>query len=63
MQPRYSDFADQASLPDDAKPANVKQRYITPDDIGATLLASAGLDYGIYRNGSPLWNAITQPPT
>lgn len=62
MQPRYFDFAEQTSLPDDAKPANERQRHITPDDIGATLLASAGLDHGIYRNGSPLWNAITEKP-
>jgi hypothetical protein len=62
MQPRYFDFGEQVSLADDAKPKNEEQRHITPDDIGATLLASAGLDYGIYRNGSPLWGAITQAP-
>jgi hypothetical protein len=38
------------------------QRYIQPEDVGATLLASAGLDYSQYRIGRPLWGAITQTP-
>jgi len=62
MQPRYYDFGGGALLPDGAKPANEMQRYILPEDIGATLLASAGLSYAEYRNGRPLWAATTVAP-
>jgi hypothetical protein len=38
------------------------QRHILPEDIGATLLASAELDYGQYRDGHPLWKVLTATP-
>jgi uncharacterized protein (DUF1501 family) len=63
MQPSVVDFQDGCKvLPDSAKP-NGNQRYITPDDIGATLLASAGLDHSEYRSGLPLWPILTARPT
>jgi hypothetical protein len=62
MQPVPFDFAEQRILRDNARPANDKQRYILPEDIGATLLASAGLPYHEYRIGRPLWGAITHKP-
>jgi len=62
MQPRYFDLDDQVLLGEGATPANERQRYILPEDVGATLLASAGLDYSEYRFGTPLWGAITEPP-
>jgi hypothetical protein len=62
MQPRPYDFGAGALLPEDAKPANDMQRYIVPEDVGATLLASAGLGYAEYRNGRVLWGATTVKP-
>lgn len=61
MQPSVFDFDQQRVLGDDAKPGK-RQRHILPEDVGATLLASAGLDYGEYRNANPLWSALTQSP-
>jgi hypothetical protein len=59
MQPRYYDFATGAVMAEGAKPTNEMQRYILPEDVGATLLASAGLGYAEYRNGRVLWGATT----
>ena len=38
------------------------RRHIVPEDIGATLLASAELDYFEYRDATPLWRVLTQAP-
>jgi hypothetical protein len=62
MVPVYFDFMNQQLLGETATPSNEFQRYIQPEDIGVTLMASAGLDYSEYRNGRPLWGAITQTP-
>ena len=55
-------LAEQRVLPEGARPTNVKQRYIQPEDVGATLLASAGLPYAEYRSGVPLWPLIQHKP-
>lgn len=62
MQPRVYDFDTQEPLGDAARPNADKQRYIVPEDVGATLLASAGLDYAEYRFGKPLWPILTTKP-
>jgi uncharacterized protein (DUF1501 family) len=62
MQPRLFDVDAQQLLPEGAAAQNVKQRYLLPDDVGATLLASARLDYSEYRDAHPLWGAITASP-
>lgn len=59
MQPRYYDFAAGTEMAEGTKPANELQRYILPEDVGATLLASAGLSAAEYRNGRVLWGATT----
>ncbi|RYE92942.1 MAG: DUF1501 domain-containing protein [Myxococcales bacterium] len=62
QQPLTFDFDQQAVRLEGPPTASLRQRHITPADIGATLLASAGLDYGIYRDGLPLWSALTAKP-
>ncbi len=37
-------------------------RDITPKDLAATLLASAGLEYWEYRGAEPLWASLTVTP-
>ena len=62
MAPVAFDFDAQETLADDAPGGTMLQRHITPADIGSTLLASADLDYGEYRDGEPLWKLLTQTP-
>ncbi|MFK8003212.1 MAG: hypothetical protein AB8H86_26820 [Polyangiales bacterium] len=45
-----------------AAPSALVRRHILPEDIGATLLASAELDYGEHRDGHPLWKLLTTTP-
>lgn len=58
MAPWPYDFDQRVVLPEGVSPSSPAHRAITPADVGATLLASAGLDYGEYRDGQPLWQAI-----
>jgi hypothetical protein len=62
MVPLNFDFDAQQVLSETTTASNPMQRYIQPEDVGATLLASAGLPYSEYRIGRPLWGAITQAP-
>lgn len=62
MVPVPFDFGAQAPLDDMAAPSGSMQRHILPEDIGATLLASAELDYAQYRDGHPLWKVLTARP-
>ena len=56
------DFEGQTVLDETAEPAGFMQRHIRPEDIGATLLASAELDYGEYRDAHPLWKLLETTP-
>lgn len=62
MVPVPYDFGAQAPLDDMAAPSDSMRRHILPEDIGATLLASAELDHGEYRDGHPLWKLLTATP-
>jgi hypothetical protein len=62
MQPRVFNFESFESLGDTGKVQGPNRRHIVPEDIGATILASAGLGYEEYRFGRPLWPVLTARP-
>jgi hypothetical protein len=62
MQPRVFDFGTYSAMNDDAKVSGEMQRYLLPEDVGATLLASAGLDFAEFRGGKPLWPILLAKP-
>ncbi len=62
MNPLPFDFAAQEVLGEGVAASGPDQRAILPEDIGASLLASAELRYDEYRNGSPLWRILDVAP-
>ncbi len=62
MLPTVFDFENMKALPDNARTEGETRRYILPEDIGASLLASAGLNYAEYRSARPLWPILKAKP-
>ena len=62
MRPVFFDFANQETLGDAVTAGGPDQRAILPEDVGATLMASAGLRYQEYRGAHPLWRILDADP-
>jgi hypothetical protein len=62
MQPVPYDFDSGKLLADDFSSFTTTQRHIKPEDIGASLLASAGASWKELRDSHPLWSALTRDP-
>ncbi|MDX2012071.1 MAG: DUF1501 domain-containing protein [Myxococcaceae bacterium] len=61
MQPLPWDFEGARTLPADT-PLTATRRHLVPEDIAATLMASAGAPWNELRTARPLWPALTRAP-